>query len=172
MREPASQTRRLTLTHGLTHIVKRRSGNGLLLVRESVSLIFKPKRVGRSEIECVCKRVCVPASARACGRACACACERRLKQTHVTHRLTPATTTHVAHRPRPFGPRRVVRPVGDQRANPRSLRPRCDWRGVPEWQAGRPSLTPAIGTSRRCRAVDGRGNANQFRLTFFREKRP
>jgi hypothetical protein len=75
----------------------------------------------------------------------------------------------LARRSRPFGPRRVVRRAGDQRANPRSRRLRCDWRGVPEWQTSRPSLTPAIGTSRRGLAADCRGNANRFQLTFFRE---
>jgi len=40
---------------------------------------------------------------------------------------------------------------------------------VPEWQTRAASLSPAFGTSRRCRAVDGRVNANHYPLTVFRE---
>lgn len=139
MREPAGQTRRLTLTHGLTHTAKRRSRNGLVLVRESVSLISNPKRMGRIEIEPVCERVCVPVSARACGRACACACvegaetDSRDSQTHA-----------VGPTARPFAP-----------VWPKSRR---SPRGRPTAQPPIPS--PTLRLARSARVADGSPQPN------------
>lgn len=88
MRRNASQTRRLTLNHGLTHVAKCLRRNELEVACESVSLIPHPKRIGRNDIGCVCE--CVSACPRtyAHTRACARVCVRGLKQTHVSHRLT------------------------------------------------------------------------------------
>lgn len=180
MREPRIQTRRLTMTHGLTHAAKRRCRNGLMRVRESVSLNLHPLRREKKNYVCVYEGACVPASACACGRACARVCVRGLKQTHRTHRLTPA----VAISPAALAP---YPPVRTRLAHVASFAP--GWpttpsapgnahvatgAGVPKWQSVRECLRPGearpIGTSKNPVAADARGNSRQFHLTFFRQK--
>jgi hypothetical protein len=81
----------------------------------------------------------------------------------------PSATRSTSRRFARVASRRVVRPIGGNDPHPRLCAPRCDWRvgaslaateGVPAGNRYSPARLPNY----------GRGNGNQYRLTFFRKK--
>lgn len=166
MPDRAIQTRRLTLTHAVTHAAKRRGHSGLSAVGESVSLISDPRRMGREDSYMYVVRACLPAHVHVRTGVCARVCERAGNRlTRITNSRPASPTTFPPVRTRlahvaSFAPRRSVGRLAPCRHTVRLARGAIVADTDP----------PAIGTSHPTSAGDGRGNGDRFRQTFFRER--